>query len=123
MSSKLSASPRTAHTAITRMSSSRCSTFHAHLGSSTVSNAAIKVSSMASLRRKAEPLAGQAAEIEALTSCVTPGVKTVDKLGALRLLGQHLGMFGEKVDLRATVTATPELGALQAMLLRVLDQH
>src|SRR5947208_16952540 len=72
MSSKLSASPRTAHTAITRMSSSRCSTFHAHLGSSTVSNAAIKVSSMASLRRKAEPLAGQAAEIEALTSCVTP---------------------------------------------------
>jgi hypothetical protein len=28
---------------------------------------------MASLRRKAEPLAGQAAEIEALTSCVTPG--------------------------------------------------
>src|SRR3954468_3995395 len=25
-------------------------------------------------------------------------VKTVDKLGALRLLGQHLGMFGEKVD-------------------------
>src|SRR3954468_7449641 len=25
-------------------------------------------------------------------------VKTIDKLGALRLLGQHLGMFGEKVD-------------------------
>src|SRR3954449_3078389 len=73
MSSKLSASPRTAHTAITRMSSSRCSTFHSHLGSSTVSNAAIKVSSMASLRRKAEPLAGQAAEMEALISCVTPG--------------------------------------------------
>src|SRR5947209_10039541 len=74
MSSKLSASPRTAHTAITRMSSSRCSTFHSHLGSSTVSNAAIKVSSMASLRRKAEPLAGQAAEMEALISCVTPVV-------------------------------------------------
>src|SRR5437763_16997535 len=73
MSSKLSVSPRTAHTAITRMSSSRCSTFHSHLGSSTVSNAAIKVSSMASLRRKAEPLAGQAAEMEALISCVTPG--------------------------------------------------
>src|SRR3954451_9113993 len=50
-------------------------------------------------------------------------VKTVDKLGALRLLGQHLGMFGEKVDLRATVSAAPELGALQAMLLRVLDKH
>src|SRR5438270_14086922 len=77
MSSKLSASPRTAHTAITRMSSSRCSTFHSHLGSSTVSNAAIKVSSMASLRRKAEPLAGQAAEMEALISCVTPGCEEV----------------------------------------------
>jgi Terminase small subunit len=50
-------------------------------------------------------------------------VKTVDKLGALRLLGQHLGMFGERVDLRATVTAAPELGALQAMLMRVLDRH
>ena len=39
-------------TAITRMSSSRCSTFHSHLGSSTVSNAAIKVSSMAFLCRE-----------------------------------------------------------------------
>src|SRR3954453_22186540 len=74
MSSKLSASPRTAHTAITRMSSSRCSTFHSHLGSSTVSNAAIKVSSMAFLQSgKAEPLAGQVAELESLISCVTPG--------------------------------------------------
>jgi phage terminase small subunit len=50
-------------------------------------------------------------------------VKTVDKLGALRLLGQHLGMFAEKVDMRATVSAAPELAALQAMLLRVLDRH
>src|SRR4051794_17846978 len=50
-------------------------------------------------------------------------VKTVDKLGALRLLGQHLGMFAEKVDMRATVSVAPELGALQAMLLRVLDRH
>ena len=50
-------------------------------------------------------------------------IKSVDKLGALRLLGQHLGMFAEKVDMRATVSAAPELGALQAMLLRVLDRH
>src|SRR3954463_8634200 len=50
-------------------------------------------------------------------------VKTVDKLGALRLLGAHLGMFAEKVDMRATVSVAPELGALQAMLLRVLDRH
>src|SRR4051794_39726934 len=50
-------------------------------------------------------------------------VKTVDKLGALRLLAQHLGMLNEKVDLRATVTTAPELRALQAVLLRVLDRH
>ena len=49
-------------------------------------------------------------------------VKTVDKLGALRLLGQHLGMFGEKVDAGA-VAAAPEPGPLQAVLLRVLDRH
>src|SRR3954452_8880579 len=48
MSSKLSASPSTAQTAITRMSSSRCSTFHAHRGSSIVSSWAIRASSMAS---------------------------------------------------------------------------
>src|SRR5689334_10330357 len=87
MSSKLSASPRTAHTAITRMSSSRCSTFHSHLGSSTVSNAAIKVSSMASLRRKAEPLAGQAAEMEALISCVTPAGDPGDHGGRDHIAG------------------------------------
>jgi len=52
MSSKLSASPRAAHTAITRMSSSRCSTFHSQRGSSIVSNALIKASSMAFLHRE-----------------------------------------------------------------------
>ena len=34
-------------------------------------------------------------------------VKTVDKLGALRLLGRHLGMFGEKADPGA-VAGAPE---------------
>src|SRR3954454_25334280 len=46
-------------------------------------------------------------------------VKTVDKLGALRLLAQHLGMFGDG-RVNVTVATAPELGALQAMLLRVL---
>jgi hypothetical protein len=43
---------------------------------------------MASLRRKAEPLAGQAAEIEALTSCVTPG----QRLGARRVADWAAGV-------------------------------
>src|SRR3954453_1960262 len=66
MSSNVSASPRTAQTAITRMSSSRCSTFHAQRGSSMVSNAVIRASSMASPSvGKGRALAGQPARIEA----------------------------------------------------------
>src|SRR3954454_17427009 len=55
------------------MSSSRCSTFHSHRGSSIVSSWAIRASSMASPPSgKADPLAGQVAELESLISCVTP---------------------------------------------------
>src|SRR4051794_34790270 len=112
MSSKLSASPRTAHTAITRMSSSRCSTFHAHLGSSTVSNAAIKVSSMAFLQSgKAEPLAGQVAELESLISCVTPAIRsgTVTASAMLKKLSAYPRQNGLAVALR-------ELGRLDRSL-------
>src|SRR4051794_38057642 len=49
-------------------------------------------------------------------------LKTVDKLGALRLLGQHLGMFGEG-KVAVTVANAPAVGELQAVLLRVLDKH
>src|SRR3954463_10909483 len=49
-------------------------------------------------------------------------VKTVDKLGALRLLGQHLGMFGDG-RVNVTVATAPAVGELQAVLLRVLDRH
>src|SRR4051812_24518347 len=49
-------------------------------------------------------------------------VKTVDKLGALRLLGQHLGMFGEG-RVAVTVATAPAAAELQAVLLRVLDRH
>src|SRR3954466_10755180 len=57
------------------MSSSRASTFHSHRGSSIVSSWAIRASSMASPPSgKADPLAGQVAELEALISCVTPGL-------------------------------------------------
>jgi hypothetical protein len=41
-------------------------------------------------------------------------VKTVDKLGALRLLGQHLGMFGERADAGA-VAGAPEPGPLETV--------
>jgi phage terminase small subunit len=49
-------------------------------------------------------------------------VKTVDKLGALRLLGQHLRMVGDG-KLAVTVAAAPELDGLQAVLLGVLSKH
>jgi hypothetical protein len=49
-------------------------------------------------------------------------LKTVDKLGALRLLGQHLGMFGDG-RVNVTVATVPAVGELQAVLLRVLDRH
>jgi phage terminase small subunit len=41
-------------------------------------------------------------------------VKTVDKLGALRLLGRHLGMFGERADPGA-VAGAPEPGPLETV--------
>src|SRR3954467_8933886 len=65
MSSKVSASPSTAQTAITRMSSSRCSTFHPQRGSSIDANSVIRASSMAfpSLG-KGRALARQRAGIE-----------------------------------------------------------
>ena len=49
-------------------------------------------------------------------------LKTVDKLGALRLLGQHLGMFGEG-KVAVTVASAPATAELQAVLLAVLDKH
>src|SRR3954447_21870439 len=65
MSSKVSASPSTAQTAITRMSSKRCSTFHPQRGSSIDANSVIRASSMAfpSLG-KGRALARQRAGIE-----------------------------------------------------------
>src|SRR3954452_24979646 len=49
-------------------------------------------------------------------------VKTVDKLGALRLLGQHLGIFGEG-RVAVTVATAPAAAELQAALMAVLDRH
>src|SRR3954463_3814279 len=49
-------------------------------------------------------------------------VKTVDKLGALRLLGQHLGIFGDG-KVAVTLAPAPELAGLQAVLLAVLERH
>jgi phage terminase small subunit len=41
-------------------------------------------------------------------------VKTVDKLGALRLLGRHLGMFGERAD-AGVASGAPEPGPLETV--------
>ena len=41
-------------------------------------------------------------------------LKTVDKLGGLRLLGRHLGMFGERADPGA-VAGVPEPGPLETV--------
>src|SRR3954470_4583349 len=49
-------------------------------------------------------------------------VKTVDKLGALRLLAQHLGMLGEG-KVAVTVANAPATAELQAVLLAVLGKH
>src|SRR4051794_3270810 len=49
-------------------------------------------------------------------------VKTVDKLGALRLLGQHLGMFGEG-KVAVTVATAPAAAELQGVLLELLDRE
>src|SRR4051794_18436907 len=51
-------------------------------------------------------------------------VKTVDKLGALRLLGQHLGLFGDgKVAVTVATEATAGLVELQGVLMSVLARH
>ena len=80
------------------------------------------------LRPSAELTDEEAAIVAEASQTVTEAggtirLKVCDKLGALRLLAQHLGMLGEKVDLRATVSAAPELAGLQAVLLRVLESH
>src|SRR3954468_17627744 len=49
-------------------------------------------------------------------------LKVCDKLGALRLLGQHLGMFGDG-KVAVTVATSPATAELQAVLLAVLSKH
>src|SRR5205085_2965101 len=49
-------------------------------------------------------------------------VKTVDKLGALRLLGQHLGMFGDG-KVAVTVATAPAAAELQGVLLELLGRE
>ena len=50
-------------------------------------------------------------------------LKMGDKLGALRLLAQHLGMLGEGKVAVTVATGAGELAGLQAVLLGVLDRH
>src|SRR4051795_10047988 len=49
-------------------------------------------------------------------------VKTVDKLGALRLLGQHLGMFGDG-RVAVTVATATAAAELQGVLVELLDRE
>src|SRR3954447_6956535 len=79
------------------------------------------------LRPSAELAEEEAAIVAEASQTVTENggtirLKVCDKLGALRLLGQHLGMFGDgKVGV--TVATAPAVGELQAVLLAVLGKH
>jgi phage terminase small subunit len=52
----------------------------------------------------------------------TVRLKVCDKIGALRLLGQHLGMLGEG-KVAVTVANAPAAAELQTVLLAVLGKH
>lgn len=48
-------------------------------------------------------------------------VKMYDKLKALELLGRHIGMFNDKLELKATVTENPFAGLSTDELRRLID--
>ena len=48
-------------------------------------------------------------------------VKMYDKLRALELLGRHIGMFNDKLELKATVTENPFAGLSTDELRRLID--
>src|SRR5689334_19926091 len=71
------------------------------------------------LRPSAELTDEEAAIVAEASQTVTEAggtvrLRAVDKLGALKLLGQHLGMFGEKADAGA-VAGAPEPGPLETV--------
>src|SRR3954464_756674 len=79
------------------------------------------------LRPSAELVDEEAAIVAEVSQTVTDAggtirLKTVDKLGALRLLAQHLGMLGEG-KVAVTVANAPAAAELQAVLLAVLSKH
>src|SRR3954454_17200496 len=79
------------------------------------------------LRPSAELADEEAAIVAEASQTVTEAggtirLKTVDKLGALRLLAQHLGMLGEG-KVAVTVANAPAAAELQGVLLAVLDRH
>ncbi len=48
-------------------------------------------------------------------------VKMYDKIKALELLGKHIGMFNDKLELKATVTENPFAGLSTDELRRLID--
>ena len=48
-------------------------------------------------------------------------VKMYDKIKALELLGRHIGMFNDKLELKATVTENPFAGLSTDELRRLID--
>ena len=48
-------------------------------------------------------------------------IKMYDKLKALELLGRHIGMFNDKLELKATVTENPFAGLSTDELRRLID--
>jgi phage terminase small subunit len=79
------------------------------------------------LRPSAELSDEEAAIVAEASQTVTENggtirLKVCEKLGALRLLAQHLGMLGEG-KVAVTLAPAPELAGLQAVLLAVLERH
>src|ERR671927_430807 len=112
MSSKLSAAPSTAQTAITRMSISRCSTLQGSRGSETVSSCSISAWIIVRLprwgRRTYQP--GQPADFMRRPWVLArpqalAGQRPVDRLGAARLVHGGEGRHRVRDQVRAVVLA------------------
>jgi len=80
------------------------------------------------LRPSAELTDDEAAIVAEASQTVTEAggtirLKTVDKLGALKLLGTHLGMFVERREVNSTLALPAEWGRIQGAIVAALDGH
>src|SRR5689334_25383340 len=80
------------------------------------------------LRPSAELTDDEAATVSEASQTVTEAggtirLKTADKLGALKLLGTHLGMFVEKREVNSTLALPAEWTRIQGAIVAALDGH